>query len=436
MTPRHTPGTRPIPARARVAAVAALALLCLAAAPMLVLAVNLPDLLVALCCVFAATWAIWVSVTRRPAVLLGTVPVIALALAGLGLVAYDHRTELGASVLALVFFGVSARAAVRLADRPAVRRVPPARHGVLVVNPRSGDGKAARVGLVPAAERLGVEVVVLRPGDDLRAVVERAVDAGADVVGMAGGDGSQALVATVAAERGVAHVCVPSGTRNHFALDLGLDREHPVAALAAFTDGVERTVDLATVNGRVFVNNASLGLYATVVQSAAYRGAKLRTWRRMLPDALAAEGLSFDGAPQPGAQLVLVSNNPYELRHPRVAGTRPRLDTGTLGIVAAGVKDADDVARLVTLSALGQAARMRGVREWAAPSFEVRAPGPVPVGLDGEAVTMTSPLVFASRPAALRVRLPAAAPGVSPAGAAVSVTRRDLRRLVRIARGR
>ena len=103
---------------------------------------------------------------------------------------------------------------------------------------------------------------------------------------MAGGDGSQALVASVAMRHDMAYVCVPSGTRNHFALDLGLDRADVVAALEAFTDGVERTVDLGRVNGRVFVNNASLGVYAQVVRSGAYRGAKARTWGRMLPDLL------------------------------------------------------------------------------------------------------------------------------------------------------
>ena len=103
---------------------------------------------------------------------------------------------------------------------------------------------------------------------------------------MAGGDGSQALVASVAMKHDVAHVCVPAGTRNHFAADLGLDRNDVVGALDAFTDGVERRVDLASLNERVFVNNASLGVYAQVVQSDAYRDAKLRTWRRMLPEML------------------------------------------------------------------------------------------------------------------------------------------------------
>ncbi len=103
---------------------------------------------------------------------------------------------------------------------------------------------------------------------------------------MAGGDGSQALVATVADRRDIAHVCIPAGTRNHFALDLGLDRDDVVGALDAFTDGAERRIDLAQVNDRVFVNNASLGVYAKVVQSDAYRDAKLETWTGMLPDLL------------------------------------------------------------------------------------------------------------------------------------------------------
>jgi diacylglycerol kinase family enzyme len=261
------------------------------------------------------------------------------------------------------------------------------------------------------------------------------------VVGMAGGDGSQGVVAAVAGARDVAHVCVPAGTRNHFALDLGLDRDDVLGALDAFTDGVERRVDLGTVNGRVFVNNVSLGLYADVVQSATYRARKLGTWRRLLPALLTepADHLRFD-APDAGGQdgttLLLVSNNPYELRRIRVAGSRPRLDTGTLGILSARLRDADDFARFVLFSTVGQEWRLREARQWTAAEFEVTAAGPVPVGLDGEAVRMTPPLRFATRPGALRVRLPARAPGVSPAGAAVSLSRRDLGRLLRLAAGR
>ncbi|HST67375.1 MAG TPA: diacylglycerol kinase family protein [Mycobacteriales bacterium] len=430
-------------AGARLAAVLALLLVGLAAIPLAVLAVNVPDLLVVLACLFVATYCVWLLVTRPGLVQVPAVLGLGGALAGLAYLAYDHRIELAAAVGTLALFGLAARAAVRgdAGARSPSRPVPPARHGVLVINPRSGDGKAGRAGLAAEAERRGIATVTLAPGDDLRAVVEDAIAGGADVVGMAGGDGSQGVVAAVASARGVAHVCVPAGTRNHFALDLGLDRDDVLGALDAFTDGVERQVDLATVNDRVFVNNVSLGVYADVVQSETYRGAKLGTWRRLLPALLSKppDDLRFarpDLGEQDGATLLLVSNNPYELRRIRVAGSRPRLDTGRLGILSAQLRDADGFARFVTLSAVGQEWRMRDVRQWTAAGFEVTAAGPVPVGLDGEALRMTPPLRFASRPGALRVRLPATAPGVSPAGAAVSLSRRDLERLVRIAAGR
>src|SRR5204863_2500437 len=94
---------------------------------------------------------------------------------------------------------------------------------------------------------------------------------------MAGGDGSQALIATIAAELGLPYACIPAGTRNHFALDLGVDRDDVAGALDALIGGRERLVDLAYVNGRVFVNNVSLGVYGDAVQKAGYREAKIRT---------------------------------------------------------------------------------------------------------------------------------------------------------------
>ena len=258
---------------------------------------------------------------------------------------------------------------------------------------------------------------------------------------MAGGDGSQALVATVAARRDIAHVCIPAGTRNHFALDLGLDRDDVVGALDAFTDGVERRIDLARVNDRVFVNNASLGVYAKVVQSEAYRDAKLGTWTNMLPDLLGPDAeaidLQFttpDGTDCDDAPLVLVSNNPYELTHLSGAGTRERIDTGLLGIVAARVRGTD-VSKLVALELVGQAARYPGLLSWSAREFEVHSGGPVEVGLDGEALVLDPPLHFASMPGALRVRLPRDA-GLSPAARAVALTSENLGALVRVAAGR
>ena len=141
-------------------------------------------------------------------------------------------------------------------------RRPPPSHPVLFVNPRSGGGKATELGLAEEAEKRGIEAVELQPGDDLEQLVREAVGRGANGLAMAGGDGSQALVAAIAAEHDLPYACIPAGTRNHFALDLGVDRDDVVGALDAFVDGGERLVDLAEVNGRVFVNNASLGVYA------------------------------------------------------------------------------------------------------------------------------------------------------------------------------
>jgi diacylglycerol kinase family enzyme len=249
-------------------------------------------------------------------------------------------------------------------------------------------------------------------------------------------------VATVAARHDVAHVCIPAGTRNHFALDLGLDRDDVVGALDAFTDGVERRIDLARVNGRVFVNNASLGVYAKVVQSEAYRDAKLATWSEMLPDMLGpgAEPIDLefttpDGRPCSDAALVLVSNNPYQLTHLSGVGTRERIDGGRLGVVAARIRGAAETSRFVALELAGQAGRFPGRMSWATPEFEVRSGGAVEIGLDGEALLLDPPLRFASLPGALRVRVPRRS-GLAPAARAVALTGENLGALLRVAAGR
>ena len=356
----------------------------------------------------------------------------------------------------LVLFGLLARYAVRHARTPMqvarrhARPAEPAQRGVLIINPNSGGGKAERFNLTEEARTRNIEPLLLGPDDDLCELATRAVTGGADVIGMAGGDGSQALVASVAMKHDVAHICVPAGTRNHFALDLGLDRDDVVGALDAFTDGVERRVDLASLNERVFVNNASLGAYAQVVQSDAYRDAKLGTWKRMVPDMLgrgsAVSELQFDTPllrDWSNAALVIVSNNPYQMRRFRGTGTRPRLDTGQLGIFAARLRGAGGVARLVmfgtigrSLGSEGQHRRLSGVLQWSSLEFEIRALEPVAVGLDGEALVLEPPLRFVSLPGALRVRIPRNAKGVSPAGATVTMTRRNLWALVQIAAGK
>jgi diacylglycerol kinase family enzyme len=312
------------------------------------------------------------------------------------------------------------------------------------MNPKSGGGKAEKYHLVEECRKRGIEPVVLQPGDDLLQLAEDAVARGADVIGMAGGDGSQALVATVAIRHDLPHVVVPAGTRNHFALDLGLDRDDVVGALDAYADGVEHRIDLARVNGRVFVNNASLGLYAKIVQSPEYRDAKGRTAAAMLPEMLGpgAEPLDLsytgpDGQRYPSAHMILVSNDPYELDRAEGRGTRERLDRGLLGIVAAQVRDAAEASRLVALQATGMLRRFPGWLEWQAPRFQVDSSGPVEIGVDGEALRMEPPLIFESLHRVLRVRLPRHALRQSPAARAVHVmSRTTLGELVRVVSGR
>jgi len=234
---------------------------------------------------------------------------------------------------------------------------------------------------------------------DLATLVRDAVAAGADGLAMAGGDGSQAVVAAIAAERGLPYACIPAGTRNHFALDLGIDRHDLIASLDAY-DGethVERRIDLAQVNGRTFVNNVSLGVYAELVRQDGYRAAKLPTAARLLPDLLAGDA--------PGARLVLVSNNPYVLARLVGLGGRPRLDTGRLGILTLEVANAAAAAKLVSLEAVGAVRTFEGWREWDAPELTLQAPVHVAAAIDGEPVVLEPPLVFGSRPQALRVRL-------------------------------
>ena len=418
------------------------------------LAVLLAHDVVALLFVLAALGlagaGLWLAATRRGiARFLGIVVALAALAGGVaGLIEQGVIDELVALVVAIAVFGAASRMALRrrqVSERtdsthPAARPAR-ARSGVLLINPKSGGGKAERFDLPGEARKRGIRAVVLERGDDLLELAEQALSDGADVIGMAGGDGSQALVATVAMRHNVPHVCIPAGTRNHFALDLGLDRDDVIGALDAFTDGVERRIDLARVNDHVFVNNASLGVYAEVVQSDAYRDAKLETWTQMLPELLGPGAppidLEFDGpdgTELSDAPLVLVSNNPYQLTSLAGAGTRARLDTGRLGLVAARITGASDIAEFVMFETVGQAQRFHGLLEWSEVRFEVRSSSPVAVGLDGEALMLEPPLQFVSLPGALRVRLPErASNGIAATSA--SFTRDNLRTLSRIATG-
>ena len=182
----------------------------------------------------------WWGIRRRGArrtVALGLAALLMIGalieIAGRAVLVQDLVTVAGA----LVVLALARHAyAVRI---PLPRADPPSRP-VLFINPRSGDGRAERTGLAGGARERGIEVVTLEPGDDLNVLVADAVERGADALAMAGGDGSQAIVAADRRRARPAVRCIPAGTRNHFALDLGVDRDDVVGALDAFVDGGER----------------------------------------------------------------------------------------------------------------------------------------------------------------------------------------------------
>jgi diacylglycerol kinase family enzyme len=281
------------------------------------------------------------------------------------------------------------------------------RRPVLFVNPKSGGGKAARAALAERARDRGIDARVLNPGQSLATLVSEAVASGSDLLGTAGGDGSLAVVAAAARAHGLPFGCGPAGTRNHFAKDLGVDPHDLVGSLDAFVDGVERRIDVAEVNGRLFLNNVSLGIYGDAVRQERYRDEKARTLFETARAVLGPSGslpelqLVDDlGREHRSPAVVLVSNNPYALDRPPVAGTRRTLDSGQLGIVVLDVPATHPVPG----------------RAWSATSFEVTGRGPVHAGVDGEAADLSPPLEFAIRPAVLRVRISSRHPGVSPSG--------------------
>ncbi len=391
---------------------------------------EFPRGLIALACVTAGMTAAWYGLLRTGALRLAGLLAGALGLgAALALLASDGLLEEALAVAALVLSGALAHAAfrmrVRLPSRPAPRRP------VLFFNPKAGGGKAERFSLAEEARARGIEPIELRPGQDLEQLVREAVAGGADGLAMAGGDGSQAVVAAIAAELDLPYACVPAGTRNHFALDLGVDREDVVGALDAFVDGGEHRVDLGEVNGRVFVNNVSLGLYAEAVQHRGYRDAKLRTLLDTVPEMLGPGGAGLDlrwtgpgGHEHSSGAVILVSNNRYRLGKAIGSGTRPRIDDALLGITVLGAPTGS-----------GRLAQ-RPWRDWAAPAFEVDAEHPVAAGIDGEAAELQPPLRFQVCPGVLRVRVARRHPGASPSATLPDGLVQSARALARIAIGR
>ena len=303
----------------------------------------------------------------------------------------------------------------------------------MIWNPKSGGGKALSNNLAAEAAARGIEAIELQRGDDIVQLVNDAVARGADALAAAGGDGTQALVASIAAQHDLPFACIPAGTRNHFALDLGVDRDDVVGALDALVNGLERRVDLAELNGRVFVNNVSLGVYASAVQRDKYRDAKISTLLDTVPDVIGTASppaselrwVGPDARTHGSTAVLLVSNNPYRIGTLIGSGTRPQLDRGVLGIVATRER----------AKSSGGGSRLRLWSAWQQPSFTVESDQPVPVGVDGEALVMDAPLEFRIRPRALRVRIAQQHPGASPSSGMPTGPLDAVVRLARIATG-
>jgi len=348
------------------------------------------------------------------------------------IVVYAFRDLLWvAAVLAAAWLLASMTARLALAagqpdwhmpERPAR---PPARHPYLIMNPKSGGGKVGQFDLQRKAEDLGAEVFLIGGSQpvDVAEVAREAVAKGADLLGVAGGDGTQARVAAVAAEHGLPFVVISAGTRNHFALDLGLDREDPSACLRALTDGVELLVDVGTINGQVFVNNASFGAYAEIVETPEYRDDKRNTTLNLLPDLLQGHRgarllARADGVEISAPQALLVANNPYGTGDIAGLGRRARLDRGLLGVAGVRVASARQAVDLL------RGRRAPELKVLTTKKIEITADATrIPVGVDGEAVSMSVPVTCAIWAHALRVWVPRDRPGIPEPKPALNWTR-------------
>jgi diacylglycerol kinase family enzyme len=285
----------------------------------------------------------------------------------------------------------------------------------VILNPAAGSG-VHQPSVRRAAQARQIDVREIHAGDEAGALAQQAVDEGAQVLIAAGGDGTVSAVAGVAAERDVPLVVVPCGTRNHFAKDCGADTINPLGQLAAIDNGHEVRIDVGTVNGRVFLDNVSVGFYAAMVRDPQYRQRRIRVTARYAQRALLWGGrraslrteVPHRVATPEQVLAVLVSNNAYTPGVAPPSALRPRLDEGRLWVYLLGLPGAGrplparlmrGTSRLISGRAL--------IAAWPTTHQTMTTDTPsIPVGIDGEAAELITPLEFTIRPGALRLLQP------------------------------
>ncbi len=302
--------------------------------------------------------------------------------------------------------------------RPYARRPSGVEHGVLLLSPTSGDGDADASQVAAEAEKLGITNVMLDTDGDVEQAARDAIEAGADAIGVAGGDAQLGCAAGVAVEHGVPLFCVPTGARNRFALDLGLDLEQPLSALDAIGDGEQILVDLGVANGRPFLNGVGVGLVVRAVHSARERDGHVANLDDLVRQAASSGGAqprlryeTPDGIHREQAALMLVSNNRHRFASSAGSGRRMRLDTGRLGVAAL-----PDVAAEVTGSTpLNDAGAFQ---EWDGFTYRIESDEHIPAIVDGASFIFGSPLELKLRRKALSMLVPVGVrPGFMPSRA-------------------
>ncbi|MCG7359860.1 diacylglycerol kinase family lipid kinase [Roseomonas sp. ACRSG] len=304
---------------------------------------------------------------------------------------------------------------------------PPLRLCVLV---NAGGGSVLGHDLEPelreAFESHGLEADIrLLPGDALEAAARQALERTGpgrhyDAVVAGGGDGTIGLVAGVMAGSGRAFGVLPLGTLNHFAKDLGLPQDIP-GAVGVIAARQLRTVDVAEVNGRVFVNNSSIGLYASMVADRD-RQRRRSGWGKWPAMTLAfcrvvlryplrrvrvlAEGEAGPWTRRYRTPLLFIGNNAYEVSLPR-PGTRAVLDDGKLSMFIVRHHRPWGLLKVALRAMLGQLRHERDFESHTVTAVEIRSRSAwMRVSMDGEVVPMRPPLRYAIRPSALRVFAP------------------------------